>query len=112
MSGFQIAVDGVKEPERRIGGMIQPLFLSLREHVGDQAIADVMCKRAKNVGSFHIPAGCERQPFQANHGVAAPVREPGITGNDGPHFVPGGLGSGGVLQASSRADNKLIRGQD
>ena len=65
----------------------------------------------QDVAGFDVPAGDQGQAFQADHGVAAPVGEPMIAGDDGADFVAGGLHAGGVLDAARRRDDELVGGQ-
>ncbi len=82
-----IAPDGVEEPQRGVGRVIQPIVLPFRKEVGDEPVPDVRGERAQDVARLAVPSRGEGQPFEADHRVAAPVREPVITGDDRPRFV-------------------------
>ena len=58
-----------------------------------------------------MPAGDERQPFEADHRVAAPVGEPVVAGDDGADLIARGMRARGIFGASDRRDQKLIGGQ-
>ena len=83
----QITVNRVEEPERRVGGVIDALVFAVGEIVRDQAVADVLGEGAEDVARFVQPPGAYGQPFEADHRVAAPIREPMIAGDDGTDFV-------------------------
>ena len=51
-----VALDGVEEPQRRVGGVIQALARAVGEHVRDQAVADVVRERAQDVAGLALPA--------------------------------------------------------
>ena len=53
---LDIAVQRVKEPQRRIGGVVEALVLSFREQVRDQSVAHVVSKGAQD------PACLDRSP--------------------------------------------------
>ena len=109
--GLDVAVDRVEEPERRVGRVVQALLLALGEHVGDQAVLNVVGERAEDVARFRGSAGGEGQPFEADHGVAAPVGEPVVAGDHGAHLFAGGVGPGGVRDAAVGDDQELVYGQ-
>ena len=106
--GLEVAVDGVEEPERGVGGVVESLLLALGEEVGDEAVADVVGEGAEDVAGLAVPAGAEGQPLQADHGVAAPVGEPVVAGDDGAHLVAGRAGAGRLLDAAGRRDDELV----
>jgi hypothetical protein len=80
-------MDRVEEPERRVGGVVQPLLGSLGEHVRNEAIAHVVAERAQDVSRFALTPCAERQPLEADHRVAAPVRKPVVARDHGPYLV-------------------------
>ncbi len=102
------ALDGVKEPQRRIGRVIEPLVLPFGEHVGQQSVADVAGEGADQVARFGTAAGHEGQPFEADHRVAAPIGEPVVAGDHAADLVAGGMCLRGVGYAARRADQELI----
>ena len=87
----QVAIERVEEPERRVGGVVERRPLAFGKQVGDQPVADVVGERAEDVAGLGVPAGGQRQAFEADHGVAAPVGEPVIAGDHGADFVAGGV---------------------
>ena len=50
--GVEVAVEGVEEPERRVGGVVEAFLSAFGEHVGDQAVADVVGEGAEDVAGF------------------------------------------------------------
>ena len=54
---FEITVERVKEPKRRVRGVIFPFGRFVREHVRNQTVADVMRERAQNVTGFEPAPG-------------------------------------------------------
>ena len=106
--GFEIAIQRMKKPERRVGGVIQALVLAFREHVGNQAVANVVGERAQNIAGFDVAAGRQRQPFQTDHRVAAPIGEPVISGNDGANFVAGGAARAPHPLRPAGVNDKLV----
>ncbi len=105
-------MDGVEEPERRVRRVVQPLLRSLGKHVRDQAVAHVVAERPQDVARLALPAGAERQPFEADHRVAAPVGEPVVAGDHRAHFVAHRAGARRLLDAPGGRDDELIGGQD
>ena len=101
----------MEEPQRGVGRVIEAFLLALREHVRDQAVADVVGEGSQDVAGFGLAAGRERQPLEADHRVAAPVGEPVIAGDDRADFVAGGVGARRFLGPSGRRDDELIGGQ-
>ena len=83
----RIALDRVEEPQRRVGGVIEPLALAVREHVRDEAVAHVVSEGAQDITRLAVPVRRQRQPFEADHRVAAPVREPVVARDHRPHVV-------------------------
>ena len=49
---FEIAIERVEEPERRVSGIISPFFLLIGKHVWNQTVPDVMRERPKDVTGF------------------------------------------------------------
>src|SRR5438132_7728973 len=45
----QVTTKRVKKPQSRVGGMIKPFFFSIRKHVWDEPIANVMGEGAQNI---------------------------------------------------------------
>ena len=48
----QVARQGVKEPQRGVGRVIEPLLLPFRKQVGNQAVADIVGERPQDVAGF------------------------------------------------------------
>ena len=107
----QVAMDRVEEPERGVRRVVEPLLGPFREHVRNQAVAHVVPERAQDVARLALAARAERQPFEADHRVAAPVGEPVVAGDDGAHFVAGRAGARRFLDATCRRDDELVGGQ-
>ena len=61
---LEVAVDGVEEPERRVGGVVEAFLLALGEHVGDEAVADVMGEGAQDPAGLGVAAGGEGQALR------------------------------------------------
>ena len=80
---LEVSIERMEEPQRCICGIVDPFALVLRKQVGDQAVPDVLGEIAQDAPRFGVPARHQCQPFQADHRVAPPIREPVITGNDG-----------------------------
>ena len=47
----EVAVEGVEEPQRRVGRVVEALVLALGKQVGDQAVADVVGEGAQDVAA-------------------------------------------------------------
>ena len=109
--GGDVAADGVEEPERRVGGVIQALALAVRKHVGDQPVAHVAREGPQDERRFAGAAGSERQPFEADHRVAAPVGEPVIAGDHRARLGAERHGPRRVFGPRGRRDEELIGGQ-
>ena len=84
---LHVSVDGVKKPQRSVRSVIEAVSLAFGEHIGDQSIAHVMGKRPQNPARLVPAAGHQRESFQTDHGVAAPVREPGVPRDNGPNLI-------------------------
>ena len=106
-----VAVQRVEEPERRVGGVVQPFALAFREHVRDQAVPHVQRERPQDVVRLGVAAGDEGQAFEADHRVAAPVGEPRVAGDHRARLGADGVGLRVVDGARRRAHDELIRGE-
>jgi len=91
--------------------MIQTVPLTLGKHIGNQAVAHVMAKCPQYPARLFVTAGHQRESFQADHGIATPVREPGVPGNNGPDFIAGGAHAYDVLHSANGRNEKLISGE-
>src|SRR4051794_5370763 len=105
---FNITIDGVKEPQRCVGCVIEAAVLPLGEHIWNQAIADVVRERSQDVSRFCVTASRECQPFQTDHGVATPIGKPVITGYDGAYLVTRSMRSGGIRNTACGGDEELV----
>ena len=61
---LDIAVQRVKEPQRRIGGVVEALILSFREQVWDQPVAHVVSEGAQDPPCLDRSPGRQRQSFE------------------------------------------------
>src|SRR5262245_64326891 len=85
--GGDIFLNRMEVPERCVSCVIQALLLAFRKHIRYQSITNVMSKSSQNVTRLHMSSRRQCQSFETDHGVAAPVREPGVTGDDGSDIV-------------------------
>ena len=67
-----------------------------------------MREGTQDVTRFDLAAGGERQSFQADHCVAAPVGEPVIAGDNAANFVSGGTRARRIFAASHWCEHELI----
>src|SRR2546425_702521 len=109
---LEVAVDGMEEPECRVSGMIQALLSTFREHVWHQTVADVSGKGAQDPARLGVTPGDQGEPFEADHGIAAPIVKPVVTSDDGAHLVASRMGPGRILDTPRGRDDALIRSQD
>jgi hypothetical protein len=84
-AGGPVFRQGLEEPQRGIhrvvGALIQGPVGPVREAVGDQPMADMGGEGAQDpLGRIAAP-GHQGEPGQADHRVAPPVVEPGVTGD-------------------------------
>ena len=86
--------------------------LTFRKHVGNQPIADVISECSKDIAGLQVPAGGQCQSFKADHGVAAPIREPMVAGYHGANFVACGLRSRRIRDARTRRNDELVGGKE
>src|ERR1043166_8720725 len=100
----------MKEPQRRVGGVVESLRFAFGKQIRDQAIANVMGEGAKNVARFSMPPGHQRESFEADHGVAAPVGEPVVAGDDRADLVASGARAGLLGAVAWRGGDKLTGG--
>ena len=107
-----IPLHGVKEPERRVGRVIEPFAAPVGEHVGDQSIANVVREGAKDQRRLAFATGRQRQPLETDHRVTSPVGEPVVAGDDRANFVAECLGTGRIGDAAGRRDDELIGGEN
>ncbi len=74
---------GMEHPERGVHSIIFGRFAGIGETIGQHAPIDAVRESSKNVACVIVAAGHERQAGQRDHGVAAPIAEPRVTGDDG-----------------------------
>src|SRR4051794_30804725 len=67
-----------------------------------------MREGSQNPPRFRMPISRQREAFQTDHGVSAPISKPVVTGNDGSRFITGGVRPRGILDASSGCDDELV----
>ena len=108
---LDVAVQRVKEPERRVGGVVQSLVAPVGEHVRDQAIADVVRERPEDESRLAVAAGDERQPLEADHRIATPIGKPMVAGDDRANLVTRRRRARGIDDASGGREDELIRRQ-
>ncbi len=84
---FYIPIESVEKPKGRICGIISTFLRDIGKHVRNQTVPDIMGESVQDVTSFQPATGQKRQTFQADHGVAAPIGKPMISGDDGARFV-------------------------
>src|SRR5262249_39790365 len=85
---------------------------ALREHVGKQTIPYVVAERAQDITCFDVTAGSESEAFQTDHRVAAPIREPMISGNYCSHIITRGVSSSSISDTHFGCDQELICSKD
>src|SRR5215469_18371562 len=91
--------------------MIESFSRSLRKHVRDESVPYILRKGSEDISGLLYTAGYERQPFQGDHRVAAPVCEPVIAGKDRAFFVAIGMRPRRILEAVRGVDDELISGK-
>jgi len=80
----KILPDGFEIPERGIDRVVFRLTACVWEIVRQHSSVHVSRKGKKDLPGHARASGRERQSRQRNHGVAAPVPEPVIAGDDAP----------------------------
>ena len=105
---LRVALERMKEPERGVRGVIQPLIAAVGEHVRNEAVAYVLRERAQDETRLAVPSRRERQPLETDHRVTAPIGEPVIAGDDGAQVVPDRGRAHRIVQAPDRFDHELI----
>src|SRR5215469_13695365 len=107
----KVALRGMEEPQRGVSRVIESFSGSLRKHVGDESVPDILREGSQDVSGLLHTASYERQPFKGDHRVAAPVCEPVIAGKDRALFVAISMRPRRILEAVSRMDDELIGGK-
>jgi hypothetical protein len=98
---------GVQEPQRGVDRVVVGGARPVVEPVGDQPPPAVVGEQPERAHRVVVPTGREQQAGQADHRVAAPVREPGVARDDRVRAVLGGAALddevlGGVHEAGDR----------
>src|SRR5919109_2874466 len=91
--------------------MIQTRVFALGKQVGDEPVADEACEGPQNPTGLDVPARRERESFQADHGITAPVGEPVVPGDDAALLISKRMSACGIRRTASRADDELAGGQ-
>ena len=98
----------MEEPKSCVGGVIEPLTLSLGKHVRDEPVLQVLREGSQDVSGFLGAARRKGQPLEADHRVASPIREPVIARDDRALFVAGGVRQRGVLEPTRGINDELV----
>ena len=75
--------NGFEEPERGVDGVVLGLLAAIGKAIGDQALIEVSEESADDAAGFVEAAASDEEPGEGDHGVAAPIGEPGVASNDG-----------------------------
>src|SRR5262245_45051148 len=95
-------------PQSGIRCVVQAFVLAFGEHLGYPSIFDVVRESAENIPGFRMASGGQRQPLEADHRVASPIREPVITRDHRANIVACRLRSSGITHARVWCDDELI----
>ena len=106
--GRHVAVEGVEVPQRGIRRVIHARLLAFGEQVGNQPVAHVLGEGAQDIPGFDVAAGGQRQAFQRDHRVAAPVGEPMVAGDHRADFVARRIRPRRVGNARGGRDDELV----
>ncbi len=88
--GLQVVLQRMKHPQRRIRRVVFRSLAAVRKPVRQHAAIDEGGIGLQDVGGNVVATQGGREPGQRNHGVAAPVRKPGIAGDDAGRRGAGG----------------------
>ena len=102
---IEIGGHGVEVPEGGVRRVVLGSLATVREAIWQHALARVRGKRAQNRCRIVGPSRCEREARQRDHGVASPVAEPGIAGDDRPALCSRRIACAGA------AHDELIGGE-
>ena len=109
----QYAGYGVEIPERRVGGVVFGNIAGIGEAVGQEAVLHVIGEDAQDgFGLLNAPGG-QSEARQRDHRVAAPVGEPGVSGQDGAGCTDSYAGCA-IVSVASRgpaSDETLVRSE-
>ena len=103
-----VARDRMEVPQRRIDRVIERLPFSLGKEVRKQAILHIVRERAQDRSRLAESACRKREPFETDHGVAAPVREPVIAGIHAAQLRALCLRQHAFLQSAAGQHDELI----
>ncbi len=101
----------MEEPQRRVGRVVQAVAVALGKQVRHEAIANAARERAQNAFRFRGASRQQREPFEADHRVSAPIREPVVTGDHRALFVAASAHARRLGRAADRRHDELIRCQ-
>ncbi len=110
--GQDIAVHRMEKPKARVSRVIEPFVLAFGKHIRNQPALHVLCEGAQNPCGFLIAFRRQRQAFQADHRVAAPIGEPVIARDHAAQFVAGRARARRIFDATRGHDDELIRRQN
>jgi hypothetical protein len=111
VGGGQVSVQRLEEPQRGIGGVVEPFGLAFGEEIGNEPVAHVVAERPEDLAGLIVPAGDQGQPGQRDHGVTAPVGEPVIARDHRARVAAGRARVGGIGHAADRRHQERVGGQ-
>src|SRR5262245_8563331 len=91
--------------------MVKPLPSSLRKHVGDEPVLQVLRKCSQDISGFRNTTGREGQPFEADHRISSPIGEPMVARNDRAFFIAHGVRLRRILDPPRRMNHELVGGK-
>ena len=109
---LDIAVQRVKEPQRRIGGVIEALVLSFRKQVRNESVAYVVSKGPQDPARLDRSPGCQSDSRERDHRVPTPVGEPVVTRDHRADLISLGARPRPISNAPHRGDDKGVGGED
>ena len=77
-----VSAPGFDEPQRRVHRVVFGLVAHAGEDIGQHPLIDEAGERLQDPARCVVPTGGKREAGQRDHGVAAPVAEPRIAGDD------------------------------
>ena len=80
---YEVFLHGIEQPQRRIDGVVFGRGAIIGKAIGQHALADMAGEGAQNARNHIEARSAMHESGQRDHGVAAPVGEPWITGDDG-----------------------------
>src|SRR4051812_35489545 len=85
--GCQVAVNGMEIPQCGVRGVVEPLPFALGKKIRYQSVTNVVAEGAEDIACFDLATRGKGEAFEADHGVAAPVGEPVVAGDNGAHLI-------------------------